>query len=278
MAVMIADNNQDMHVFVVSDFTGETAHSVALAAARQFPDKKIKFTRHRYLKDPEAARQVCKEAQECGAVIVCTLVERRIREAFRKEAFHRGVEVVDIFGSLMDAFSFHLGTEPIEEPGLMHQMDEAYFKRVKAIEYSITCDDGSNPHLLDEADLVILGVSRTCKTPLSMYLANKGYKVGNIPLVPELAPPDQLFQIPREKVVGLVISPETLIQIRRERLQMLGLDPERASYAQRDRVEKELSNARTIMNRIGARIFDVTGRAIEETAQEVLDLIGEGRR
>ena len=274
---MLAENDHDLHIFVVSDFTGETAHSVSLAAARQFPDKRIKFTRHRYIKDPSMAETVCLEAKDAGAVIVCTLVERKIREAFRKEAFLKGVELVDIFGPLMDAFSSHLGAEPLEEPGLMHQMDEAYFKRVKAIEFSITCDDGSNSHLLEEADLVILGVSRTCKTPLSMYLANKGYKVGNIPLVPELSPPDELFKLSSDRIIGLVISPEALIQIRRERLQMLGLDPAKASYAQRDRVDKELSSARLLMKRVGARVFDVTGRAIEETAQEVLDLINGGR-
>ncbi|MCF4150596.1 kinase/pyrophosphorylase [Dethiosulfovibrio sp. F2B] len=271
---MLSEEGQDLNIFVISDFTGETAHSVALAAARQFPDKRIKFTRYRYLKEPDMARQVCELAKESGAVIVCTLVEHKIRACFRREAQRYGVEVVDIFGPLMDAFSSHLGVSPLEEPGLMHQMDEAYFKRVKAIEYSITCDDGSNPHLLGEADLVILGVSRTCKTPLSMYLANKGYRTGNIPLVPELDPPEQLFQIPRGRIVGLVIDPNALMQIRRERLQMLGLDPEKASYAQRERVEKELVYARSIMNRVDATVFDVTGRAIEETAQEVLDFIG----
>jgi hypothetical protein len=107
-----------------------------------------------------------------------------------------------------------------------------------------------------------------------MYLANKGYRTGNIPLVPELDPPEQLFQVPRARIVGLVIDPNALMQIRRERLQMLGLDPEKASYAQRDRVEKELVYARSVMNRVDATVFDVTGRAIEETAQEVLDFIG----
>lgn len=275
---MIADDDQDMQVLVVSDFTGETAHTVALAAARQFPEKKFKFTRHRYVRDIESAKQLCREAKERNGVMVCTLVNRGIREIIKKEALSMGVEIVDVIGPLMEAFSLRLQVEPEEEPDLAHQMDETYFKRVKAIEYSITCDDGSNPHLLDEADLVILGVSRTCKTPLSMYLANKGYKVGNIPLVPELDPPDQLFEIQRDKIIGLIISPEALIKIRKERLQVLGLDPEKASYAQMERVEKELSNAKAVMKRLGAKVFDVTGRAIEETAQEILDLIGEERR
>ncbi|PIE54249.1 MAG: phosphoenolpyruvate synthase regulatory protein [Dethiosulfovibrio peptidovorans] len=270
---MVVGQEHDLHIFVVSDFTGETAHSVSLAAARQFPDKRIAFTRHRYLKDLDLARQVCQEARDAGGIIVCTLVEHRIRSFVQREARCLGVAVVDIFGPLMEVFSAQLGIEPLEEPGLMHQMDETYFKRVKAIEYSITCDDGSNPHLLNEADLVILGVSRTCKTPLSMYLANKGYRTGNIPLVPELEPPEQLFQVPSNRIVGLIIAAEALMQIRRERIQMLGLDPDKASYAQKDRVENELRYARSIMSRVGATVFDVTGRAIEETAQEILDLL-----
>lgn len=271
---MLADSDHDLHIFIVSDFTGETANSVAIAASRQFPEKKIKITRHRYVKNPDRSAMICKEAKEANAIIICTLVDHRLRAGFKREAETLGVDVIDIFSPLLNIFSSRLKQPPLEEPGLMHQMDEAYFKRVKAIEYSTTCDDGSNPHLLPEADLVVLGVSRTCKTPLSMYLANKGYRTANIPLVPELSPPEQLFSISSCKIIGLVISPSVLIQIRKERLQMLGLDPERASYAQYERVERELLYARSIMDRVGATVIDVTGRAIEETAQEVLDFVG----
>jgi regulator of PEP synthase PpsR (kinase-PPPase family) len=152
-------------------------------------------------------------------------------------------------------------------------MDEEYFRRVKAIEFAIKCDDGRSPDMLPDAELVVIGVSRTSKTPLSMYMAHKGIMAANVPLVPEADPPEELFLVPPERVVGLLISPEKLIHIRRERLRILGLDVDVSNYAQWERVEEELQFARSVMRRVGCRIFDVTNRAIEETAQEILDCL-----
>jgi hypothetical protein len=185
-----------------------------------------------------------------------------------------GVDVIDVLGPMLDVFSAKLHQEPLEKPGLAHQMDEAYFKRVKAVEYSIACDDGSNTQMLNEAELVLVGVSRTCKTPLSMYLAHKGLMTANIPLVPGLDPPEELFAIDPETVIGLTIKPEKLQQVRKERLQMMGLDPENTSYSKLENVAEEIRHARQIMKRIGCKVFDVTEKAIEETAQEILTYIG----
>jgi len=152
-------------------------------------------------------------------------------------------------------------------------MDEEYFRRVKAVEFAIQCDDGRNPPALPIADLVILGVSRTGKTPLSMYIANRGFKVANIPLIPEVDPPQEVFSVPKERLIGLVIDPLKLIQIREERLKLLGLDPAASAYANRERVRRELEYASNIMSQLGCRIYDVTGRAVEENAQEIMDLL-----
>lgn len=260
-------------IFIVSDFTGETASSVTRAALRQFRDVNVALRRFRSVESVAQIVEICDLAQSCHALIATTLVNQNMRSAMLAEAQRRCLTVVDLFGPLLDGISKKLGMEPMGTPGAAHKLDEEYFQRVKAVEYSSTCDDGSNPALLPEADLVIIGVSRTCKTPLSMYLANKGLRTANVPLVPELAPPEELFCLPAGRVVGLTIAPEALKKIRRDRLAMLGLDPERASYAQDGRVEEELSYARAIMDRLGAKPVDVTGRALEETAQEILEYL-----
>ncbi|MDY3867871.1 MAG: pyruvate, water dikinase regulatory protein [Pyramidobacter sp.] len=262
-------------IFIVSDFTGETAETVARAALRQFDRHCVALRRFRTVDTVDKALNVCWLAKESSALIVCTLVSQPVREALTSLAADLGLKVVDLFGPILSAISEKLGEQPSGTPGNRHKLDEAYFRRVKAIEFSSTCDDGANPNLLPEAELVIVGVSRTCKTPLSMYLANKGVRTANVPLVPELTPPDELFTLPAGRVLGLSIQPAVLQKIRRDRLAMIGLNPEKASYAQMTRVEEELAYAKNIMKRLNARVVDVTGRALEETAQEVLDYLRE---
>ncbi len=265
----------ELQIFIVSDFTGETASSVTRAAIRQFDRNRIALQRFRYVDTEERIREVCQEAWQKGALIVCTLVSQTMREYMKQRAAEMGVAVIDLFGPLLEAIGAELGTPAAGRPGASHKLDEEYFRRIKAMEFASTCDDGSNPNLLPEAELVIVGVSRTCKTPLSMYLASKGIRTANVPLVPELAPPEELFTLPRGRVLGLSIKPEALKKIRRDRLHMLGLDPDRASYARDDRVQEELNYARMIMDRLQAKQVDVTERALEETAQEILEYLKE---
>ncbi|MCX7828920.1 MAG: kinase/pyrophosphorylase [Thermanaerothrix sp.] len=264
-----------VELYVVSDFTGETAEHVARAAVSQFGPDAVNLVRFRYVSDEERGMEVLRAAKERSAVLVCTLVDHGLRRWFVKMAQEQGNEVVDILGPILEILGKRLNRQPLETPGLLRRMDEEYFRRVKAIEFAIRCDDGRSPEMLDQAELVVVGVSRTSKTPLSMYLAHKGVATANVPLVPEAEPPAELFKVPAGRVVGLVIAPEKLIQIRRERLKVLGLDADVSSYAQWERVEEELGFAKSIMKRIGCRVFDVTNRAIEETAQEILDYIGK---
>jgi len=267
---MAYDKKNLLDVFVVSDFTGETIESVTKAAIRQFTNAPVRITRYRYINDENRAMTVLEEARTLNAVITCTLVDHRVRTWFISKGKAMNITIIDVLGPILNMFSEKLQMVPLERPGLAHQMDEAYFKRVKAVEFSIACDDGSNTHLLPEAELIILGVSRTCKTPLSMYLAHKGILTANIPLVPELDPPKEIYSVDSQKVVGLTIQAEKLQQVRRERLQMIGLNPDISSYARIDQVRKELSYAKDIMKGVGCRVFDVTDKAIEETAQEVI--------
>jgi len=152
---------------------------------------------------------------------------------------------------------------------LIYRLDEEYFRKIEAVEFAVKYDDGRDPKGIKRADIVLIGVSRTSKTPLSQYLALKRYKVANVPLVPESIPPEELFDIPKEKCFGLLISPEKLIDIRMERLRSLGLKPE-AAYAQMDRINRELEYARNLYERIGCQVIDVTNKAVEETANLIL--------
>jgi regulator of PEP synthase PpsR (kinase-PPPase family) len=158
---------------------------------------------------------------------------------------------------------------------MIHSLDENYFKKVEAVEFAVKYDDGRDFSGVPKADIVLIGVSRTSKTPLSMFLAHKKYKVANVPLVPELQPPEALFHVPKHKVIGLRIDPEKLNRIRELRLKTLGLAPD-ANYANMARIRQELEYADKIMQRIGCVVIDVTDRAVEETASLVMDHIEYG--
>ncbi|MDP3058408.1 MAG: pyruvate, water dikinase regulatory protein, partial [bacterium] len=255
-------------VYVVSDSLGETAHRVARAAVSQF-DKPVEFRRVSYTVSKDAIEQVVREVDNKRALIVHTLVIPEHREFMNEKCRVAGIRFVDVMGPMMEELSSILQSPPKLQPGLIYQMDEDYFREVEAVEFAVKYDDGKDPRGLLKADIVLIGVSRTSKTPLSMYLAHRGYRVANIPLVPEVTPPDELFLVSPEKIFGLTIKPETLQSIRQERLKALGL-ASNASYASVDRINEELYYASSITNKIGCRIIDVTQRAVEETAAKVL--------
>ncbi|RDV83277.1 pyruvate, water dikinase regulatory protein [Ammonifex thiophilus] len=264
-------------IYVVSDSIGETAELVARAAASQFDSGKVEVRRIPFVNHPEEIPEIVSQAAEERAVIIFTLVMPRLRSILREEAEKKGVRAVDILGPVLEALEASLGRPPRFEPGLMRKVDEEYFRRVEAIEFAVKYDDGKDPRGLSMADLVILGVSRTGKTPLCMYLAHKKIKAANVPLVPEVPLPQELFSVPRDRLVGLTVQPEYLIQIRRERLKALGLPPD-AEYARPERVYKELSYAEEVMRKLGCVIIDVTNKAVEETAGKVLEVYYRGLR
>jgi hypothetical protein len=177
---------------------------------------------------------------------------------------------VDIMGPMMEALAEIVGSQPKLQPGLVHKLDEEYFRRVEAIEFAVKYDDGRDPRGLLKADVVLIGVSRTSKTPVSLYLANRGIKVANVPIVPELPPPEELFLLPRGRVIALTIDEVSLQAIRNERLRTLGLSMG-ADYAEPSRIERELDYASELFRRLNCPIVEVTGRAVEETATKVLE-------
>ncbi|MCD8511435.1 MAG: kinase/pyrophosphorylase [Bacillus sp. (in: Bacteria)] len=264
-------------VYVVSDSVGETAELVVKAAASQFNHLNIDIRRIPYVEDEETIEEVVTLAQEVNAIIAFTLVVPDKKQYLVDLAMKAGVTTVDIIGPMIGKIQDITKKEPRYEPGLVHKLDEDYFRKVEAIEFAVKYDDARDPQGVLKADLVLIGVSRTSKTPLSMYLAHKGYKVANIPLVPEVAPPEELFKVSRTRCVGLVITPDKLNEIRKERLKSLGLTA-KSNYARLERILEELDYAESIMKRVGCPVINVSNKAIEETANYIIEDLKIERR
>ncbi|MFZ5596839.1 MAG: pyruvate, water dikinase regulatory protein [Bacillota bacterium] len=264
-------------VYIISDSIGETAELVAKAAASQFNGGNVDVRRVPYVNDIGEIPDIVQEASVYNSIIAYTLVLPEFREALVNEAKKYNLITVDIMTPMLDALTRVIGKAPRLEPGLVRKMDEEYFRKVEAVEFAVKYDDGKDPRGIERADLVIIGVSRTSKTPLCMYLAHKMIKVANVPLVPEVAPPREIFSLPPHKLIGLTVSPQHLNEIRKERLKTLGLTAH-ADYASMDRILKELEYAEGIMKKVGCSIIDVTSKAVEETASRVLEIYYRGER
>jgi [pyruvate, water dikinase]-phosphate phosphotransferase / [pyruvate, water dikinase] kinase len=263
-------------VYVVSDSVGETAEFVVKAVATQFNGGQVDIRRNSYVEDEEDIEDVIMVAKQGRSIIAYTIVVPALKVYLDKRAHEEGIYAVDLLNPLMNAFEKKFNKEPNHRPGMMRKLDDEYFRKIEAIEFAVKYDDGRDPRGILRADIVLVGVSRTSKTPLSMYLAHKRYKVANVPIVPEVKPPDELFQIPRSKCVGLIISPDKLNEIRTERLKALGLGA-RANYASYERILEELDYAEKIMKRVGCPVINVSNKAIEETAGLILDILKSER-
>lgn len=259
-------------IYALSDSIGETAERIAHATASQFDADSFEIIRIPYIKTTEQIKKIIEEAARRNSVICHTIVGVELREALFRQAEQSGIPAIDVMGPMIHALQNVSGLVPKLKPGLIHTLDEEYFKRVEAVEFAVKYDDGKNPWGLLKADVVLVGVSRTSKTPLSMYLAHKKIKVANVPMVPEVPPPEQLFKVPTERIIGLIIDPEKLNGIRAERLTSLGLDPE-SCYADVQRITEEVEYARSIMEKLKCPVIDVSNKAIEETANRIMDII-----
>lgn len=259
-------------VYVVSDSVGETAELVVKAAASQFSGAGIEVRRIPYVEDIETIDEVITLAKKDRGIIAFTLVVPKVKNYLLQKANEAGIETVDIIGPMLEKISAVTAQKPRYEPGLIYRLDEDYFQKVEAIEFAVKYDDGRDPRGILRADLVLIGVSRTSKTPLSQYLAHKRLKVANVPLVPEVEPPDQLFKVSAKKCIGLTISPEKLNEIRTERLKALGLKAE-ANYAKLERIKEELAYSKKIMDKIGCPVIDVSNKAVEETANLIYSMV-----
>lgn len=259
-------------IFVLSDSVGETAEMVARATAEQFRGFAYEIIKYSYVNNEEQVMDVIDEAKKDKSIIVFTTVLQNIREKIVMECDKEDIAYIDIMKPLLDTFKGVLNKEPACEPGITHKLDEKYFKRVEAVEFAVKYDDGKDPRGIKKADIVLIGVSRTSKTPLSMYLAHRNIKVANIPLVPEVPVPRELSEIEASKIIGLTTDPVKLNEIRKERLKALGLK-NTANYADVSRILEELDYADGIMRKIGCPVIDVATKAVEETANIIIDIM-----
>ena len=256
-------------VLLLSDATGETAEKMVSAALTQFQHEDAQVTRVSNVRSKNQVYTALDKAAQQQAMIIYTIVNRDLSRLVHEECSAMGLISVDILTPLLVRLSDFLGTTPNETPGLLHNVDDDYFRRIDAIEFTVRNDDGQETRFLNKADIVLVGVSRTSKTPLSMYLAHRGWKVANIPLVSGIEPPQELLNMLHSRVCGLIIRSERLVELRAARLRNLGQDPRKA-YAQFEQIEEELQEAKKFFRRQKWSIVDVTGKAVEETANEVL--------
>lgn len=263
-------------VYIVSDSVGETAEYVVRAVSTQFSNEFVEIKRFSHVEDIADLEEIIKSAKEKNSIIAYTIVISSLKTYLDCRSAEEDVMAVDLLSPLMNAFEQKYQTVPNHQPKLMRKLDDDYFNRIAAIEFAVKYDDGRDPSGLIRADIVLIGVSRTSKTPLSMYLAHQRYKVANVPLVPEVPPPAELFKLPRNKCIGLMINPDQLNGIRKERLKSLGLSSD-INYASYERILKELDHAESIMKRVGCPIIDVTNKAVEETASLIIDLLNKER-
>jgi len=262
-------------IYVISDSVGETAQQVTKAALSQFnKEYDCEIRRFPYVAEEKFLIEILESGKNEGAIIVYTLVSENLLNIAKDFCNKEELSHVDLMTPLINQISKKIGTKPKREPGIIRKLDESYFKRVEAIEFAVKYDDGKDPRGILKSDIVLLGISRTSKTPLSMYLANKNIKVANVPLVPEIPIPKEVFEINPKKIIGLINTPEKLNSIRQERLKALGLSSN-ASYANLERILQELDYSEKIMKKTGCPVIDVSNKAIEETAGIILDIMKE---
>ena len=263
------------YIDVLSDSTGQTAEKVVRAALLQFPQAGVQIRLHTRVRSSELARPVLERAAKDGALVVFTVVGPEVREFMHTMAAELHVEAFDVIGSLIGKLGTFLDREPINLPGALMPLTDEYFRRIEAVEFAEKSDDGKEPRNLRKADLILVGVSRTSKTPLSTLLAQRGLKVANLPLLLGIPPLLELNEAPQDRIVGLTIDLDRLCAIRQARLKNLGM-PIEMSYGLREHVREELDYAAQIFRAHPKwPVVDVTDRAIEETAVIILDTMKE---
>jgi len=266
-----------LHLHLLSDSTGETLETMAKAALAQF--ESVETIKHFWpmIRSEANLERILEEISQNPGLVLFTLVNPEMRRRLEHRCRALGLPAVAPLDSVTDALSSMLGQTALARPGRQHALDAAYFARVEAIQFTIAHDDGIGAEDWEEADLVLAGISRTSKTPTSIYLANRGFKVANIPLVIESPPPASLYHLRHPLVVGLTTSVERLVAVRRNRLLSLNQAPE-TDYVDQDAVTREVAFARRIFADHGWPVIDVTRRSIEETAAAIINLLNERRQ
>ena len=260
------------HLHLVSDSTGETLRAISKAAIVQYSSVKAIEHNHPLVRTERQLQRVLQEIEQTPGIVLYTIVNRSLGEQLEKRCQELKLACVPVLNPIMKVFESYLGTPQTPTVGGQHVLDAEYFRRIDALNFTMMHDDGRLPEKLDDAQIVIVGISRTSKTPTSIYLANRGFKTVNVPLVPGLPLPGQLLEPTKTFIVGLVASPERIAQIRRNRVLSLS-DRQLSDYVDRDLIAKEIAFTRQLCDRNGWPVIDVTRRSIEETAAAIVQLM-----
>ncbi|MCT8972209.1 pyruvate, water dikinase regulatory protein [Microbaculum marinisediminis] len=258
-----------VHLHLVSDATGETLIAVARAVAAQYAS--VRAIEHVYplVRSQKQLERVITDIEDAPGIVLYTLIGAELSERLEKRCKEIGTPCVSVLAPVLGVFRSYLGTESTPRIGGQHVLNTEYFRRIDALNYTLLHDDGQMPEDLNEADVVLVGISRTSKTPTSIYLANRGIKTANIPVVPGIPLPPQLDEVTKPLIVGLIASPERIVQIRQNRLLSLNAD-DNTAYVDKSSVAAEIAFTRKLCARQGWPLIDVTRRSIEETAAAIL--------
>lgn len=259
-------------IFVISDSAGETASKLAAASMAQYPTVDFSLFRRTFAKEEEKLKRALEDAKRENAMVLHTIVNDRLVKIANDFFEEHNMYHFDILTPPVAEIERLTGIAPTREPGALHHLNENYFKRIEAMEFAVKYDDGKDPRGFLEADVLLLGVSRTSKTPLSLFLANKNLKVANLPLIPEAHLPKQLWETNPKKIVGLTNDPDILNGIRKERMRTYGL-PADTSYSDIEKIKKELTFANDLYQKIGCEVINVASLSIEETASMILNAL-----
>ncbi len=265
------------HLHLVSDATGETLIAVARAAAAQYKHTHAIEHIHSLIRTPALVEQSLTEIEESPGIVLFTLVDSNLAAMIESGCRNLGVPCVSVLDPVLTALQAYLGTRSAGRVGAQHVLDAEYFRRIEALNFSLAHDDGQHFEAIDDADVVLVGISRTSKTPTSIYLANRGIKTANIPLVYGTPTPAALETARKPLIVGLIASPDRIVQVRQHRVLAMKSDELTDSYVDRNLVTEELAWSRKLCARQGWPVIDVTRRSIEETAAAVIALLAARR-
>ncbi|WP_430749915.1 pyruvate, water dikinase regulatory protein [Desemzia incerta] len=269
---MDMENNHPVNIYIVSDSVGGTANSLGKAAMSQFPSANIKLHGYPFIRGEDTLLSILEKAVAEDAMVLHTLVSDDLIKVAQDYCSKHDIYCVDLLSPIIREIQKRSGVQPANKPGALHEMDETYFDRIRAIEFAVMYDDGRDPKGFLEADIILLGISRTSKTPLSMFLANLNYKVANLPLVPESHIPEELWQVDPKKIVGLTNNLDMINSIRQERMISYGLNPE-TPYSNKERIERELEFSNDLYEKLGCLVINVEKRSIEETAAIIVSTL-----
>jgi len=263
-------SKQKKILYLVGEGTGDTISKIARAALAQFHRENVIVKSFFLVSDEYHVKRIIRQASHDDALIAFSIVQPDLRDYLIKQAEQKSIKAIDVIGNFIIQLSLFLKEKPMAIPGRQYILDEDYFKRIEAINFSVKHDAGKLPEGLKFADIVLIGLSRTGKTPLSTYLANQGWKVANVPVHPQMDTPPELFKVDAKKVFGLIINVESLVKLREARLEQLGLEPD-AKYADPIKVTEEIEWSTEFFKKNKRwRVIDVSSKAIEEVAASIV--------